>query len=476
MSAPRSPQSSPEMPLMRNLLPRFLVLMGGLWVAIAAPDAARADGSDTDSVLCRDLALEPPLRVEACARALKAPGLPHLIQVDLLSQRAMALDELGDYKRAVQDYDAAIVLMPNDPALHLNRGVAKIRGGSPAAAIPDYDAAIRLKPDWHLPYFDRAVALSDLGQRAAALADYQRAIDRNPNDPWIYVGQGDVHAAGGDAASALAAYDKALALRPDLDQAQMRRAKALLRLDRPQEAVAAMDRALAAAHSGTAEPNAAGAGTAEARVTDAAPDAPQRTDKPDWLQIRAAAKFALADFAGAGADLTLAGEAAPRDTDLLRDLTRALLAAGNIKAADAAAARAVHIADGDAANLIAAGHAALADGRRSDAAALVRRAAALRPGDAQAQALLALSLPAGAEVAKAAQAAADFAPQDPEIQAVAAFLGAKPSEGSPKPPAATPAGQALAACIAGLQAGDVPAAAAANARWSLCHLAATLRP
>lgn len=456
---------------MRNLLPRFLVLMGGLWVAIAVPGAARADGSDTDSVLCRDLTLEPPLRVEACARALKAPGLPHLVQVDLLSQRAMALDELGDYKRAVQDYDAAIVLAPNDPALHLNRGVAKIRGGSPAAAIPDYDAAIRLKPDWHLPYFDRAVALSDLGQRAAALADYQRAIDRNPNDPWIYVGQGDVHAAGGDAASALAAYDKALALRPDLDQAQMRRAKALLRLDRPQEAVAAMDRALAAANSAIAEPNAAGA--VEARVTDAAPNAPQRTDKPDWLQIRAAAKFALADFAGAGADLTLAGEAAPQDTDLLRDLARALLAAGNIKAADAAATRAVRIADGDAANLIAAGHAALADGRRSDAEALVRRAAALRPGDAQAQALLALSLPAGAEAAKAAQAAADFAPQDPEIQAVAAFLGAKPSEGSPKPHAATPAEQALAACIIGLQAGDAQAAAAANARWTLCHLAAT---
>src|SRR5262245_53736569 len=147
------------MPVMRNLL----VLMGGLLGALIASCAARANSLDTDSVLCRDLNLEPPLRVEACARALKVPDLPTVLEANLLSQRAMALDELGDYKRAVQDYDAAIVLMPGDPALHVNRGVAKIRGGSPAAAIPDYDAAIRLKPDWHLPYFDRAVALSDLG-------------------------------------------------------------------------------------------------------------------------------------------------------------------------------------------------------------------------------------------------------------------------------------------------------------------------
>jgi tetratricopeptide (TPR) repeat protein len=439
---------------MRNLLPRFLILIGGLCAALAVSCAAQAESSDTDAVLCRDLTLEPPLRVEACARALKASDLPIPVQVDLLSQRAMALDELGDYKRAVQDYDAAIVLTPRDPALHVNRGVAKIRGGSPAAAISDYDAAIRLKPDWHLPYFDRAVALSDLGQRAAALADYQRAIDRNPNDPWIYVGQGDVHAAGGDAAAALASYDKALALRPDLDQAQMRRAKALLRLDRPQQAVAAMDRALAAV---------------ESTATDAAAaDGPQRTDKPDWLQIRAAAKFALTDFAGAAADLTQASEAAPQDTDLLRDLARAHLAAGNIRAADAAAMRAAQIADSDAANLIAAGHVALADGRRTEAEALARRAVALRPGDAQAQALLALSLPAGAEAVKAAQAAADFAPQDPEIQAVAVALGAKPAGSPPAAADAMPAEQELAACIAALQKG----AAAAEARWSLCHLAA----
>jgi tetratricopeptide (TPR) repeat protein len=328
--------------------------------------------------------------------------------------------------------------------------VAKIRGGSPAAAIPDYDAAIRLRPGWHLPYFDRAVALSDLGQRAAALADYQRAIDRNPNDAWIYVGQGDVHAAGGDDAAALAAYDHALALRPDLEQAHMRRAKALLRLKQPREAVAEMDRALAA-------------------------DLEHGGGKADWLRIRAAAKFALTDFAGAIADLAQARETAPQDTGLLRDLAQAHLAAGDIKAADAAALRAVQIAGNDAANLLAAGRTALADGRKSEAEALARRAVALKPGDGQAQALLALSLPPGAERIKAAQAAADFAPQDAELQVVAGFLGAKRTA-TPVLPAATPAEQALADCVTGLRLSNADVAAAAGARWTLCHLAATGGP
>jgi tetratricopeptide (TPR) repeat protein len=429
------------------VLPILFVVLG-----IATPSAlAQPEEWETDAILCRDLTLEPPLRIEACARALKAPSLPANAQVNLLSQRAMALDELGDYKRAVQDYDAAIVLKPGDPSLYLNRGVAKIRGGSPAAAIPDYDEAIRLKPDWHLPYFDRAVALSDLGQRAAALADYQRAIDRDPTDAWIYVGQGDVHAAGGDAAAALAAYDKALALRPELEQAHMRRAKALLRLNRPQEAVTEMDRALAAL------------------------EVKRGGGKASWLQIRAAAKFALADFAGAIADLAQAREGEPKDTGILRDLAQAYLAAGDAKNADAAAKQAVEIAGEDAANLLMAGRAALADGRGEEAKALASRASMLRPGDAQAQALLAVSLPRGAEATKAAQVAADFAPQDAELQAVARYLGAQHTAALDYP-AATPAEQLLAACVAALRAGDADAAKAAGAGWSLCHLAAVREP
>ena len=438
----------------RGLNPLSAVI-GLLAVLAAGPalaqDAGQETGQpgdwDTDAFLCRDLNLEPPLRIEACARALKAPSLSAKVQVGLLSQRAMAFDEVGDYDKAIQDYDAAIVLTPRDPYLYLNRGVAKVRGGKPAAALPDYDQAIKLKPDWHLPYFDRAVALSDLGRGAEALAEYQRAIERNPDDAWIYVGQGDVLAASGDEAGALTAYDHALALRPDLDKARARRAKVLLRLERPQDAVAEMDRALA----------------------DSASNA-------EWWRLRAQAKFALADFAGAIADLQQAAEKAPQDTRILRELALAQLAAGDDAAADATAQRALAALANETANVILAGQVALLRGQTDAATDFARRAVALKPGDAHAQALLALSLAPGGESEKAAQAAADFAPDDAELLAIARHLGARSDHVAPRPSQATPAGKMLAACIANLATGDLAAARQSGARWSLCWVAAQPAP
>ena len=74
----------------------------------------------------------------------------------------------------------------------------------------------------------------------------------------------------------------------------------------------------------------------------------------------------------------------------------------------------------------------------------------------------------------AAELAIAFAPDDAEIAAVAALAGAETS-GDRAPlalPTNTPAQAARAACVADLGIGDLAAARAAGAAWSLCHLAA----
>ncbi len=427
------------------MIDRLLVLavIGAL---AAAPSFA---ASDSEARLCRDQRLEPPLRVEACARALGSPDLTQRQQLDLLAARAAALDELGDYRRAIADYDSAIVLAPDDAVLHLNRGVAKIHDGRPADAIADYDAAIRLKPEWHLPYFDRAVALGDLGQRAAALKDYERAIQRKPDDAWIYVGQGDVLASSGDPARALAAYDKALALRPDIDDPRAKRAELLVHLDRPAEALPDLDRVVAGNPS-----------------------------KPHLWQIRGEAKFQLARYAEAAADLGRALDLAPRDKELRRALARAQLGAGDPEGAWHTLSPAPGASENGAADLTLGAMVALLTNRASAAEGLVRRAIDIKPGEAVAQAVLAVYLKHKGE-ANAARAAAAlaiaFAPHDPEIATVAVLAGAEAAKG-PRPamPRTTPAKEMLAACVAALGAGDLEAARAAGAGWSLCHLSATL--
>jgi len=424
-----------------------LVLLG-----IVSASAPVLGASDSEARLCRDLKLEPPLRVEACARALASSSLTKRQQLDLLAARAGALDELGDYARAIADYDSAIVLAPNDAVLHLNRGVAKIHDGRPADAIEDYDKAIRLKPDWHLPYFDRAVALGDLGQRAAALKDYDRAIQRKPDDAWIYVGQGDVLASSGDAAHALAAYDKALSLRPDLADPRAKRAELLLRMDRPAEALPELDRVVAG-----------------------------NSSKPRLWQLRGEAKFQLARYADAAEDLSRALDLAPRDKEVRRALARANLGAGDLDGAWRTMSLALGTSENEATDLSLAAMVALLTNRMPAAEGLVRRAIDIKPGEGTAQAILALYLrhQGDADGAReAAELAVTFAPEDAEIASVANLAGAEEDAvETPAPlalPETTPAKKALADCVADLGAGDLGAARAAAAGWSLCHLAAVL--
>jgi len=431
---------------------RYRLAILALPVLLGALAPAEASSTSADAKLCRDLKLEPPLRVEACARALKAHDLSKQQQLDLLIARAGALDDLGDYKRAITDYDSAIILAPDDPVLRLNRGVAKIHNGRPADAIADYDQAIRLKPDWHLPYFDRAVALGDLGQRAAALKDYDRAIQRKPDDAWIYVGQGDVLAASGDPTRALDAYGKALSLRPDLDDPRAKRAALLVHLDRPAEALPELDRVIAGNPS-----------------------------KPHLWQARGEAKFQLAHYADAASDLARALDLAPEDRDVRRDLARADLGAGDAEGAWRTMSLALGASENEATDLTLAAMVALITNRASAAEGLVRRAVDIKPGEGTAQAVLALHLlyQGDADAAReAAELAVTFAPGDAEILAVAKLAGAEidPDE-TPAPlpmSRTTPAKAALADCVADLGAGDIAAARTAAAGWSLCHLAAVL--
>ncbi|HET6620110.1 MAG TPA: tetratricopeptide repeat protein [Dongiaceae bacterium] len=422
----------------------ILVLSG----VLATLMPAAASSTSAAATLCHDSRLEPPLRVEACARALAAPELSEQQQLALLAARAQALDDLGDYASSIQDYDSAIILSPRDPVLRLNRGVARMHSGRPADAIEDYDEAARLKPDWHLPYFDRAVALSDLGQRAAALQDYERAIRLKPDDAWIYVGQGDVLAASGEPARALEAYANAIRLRPDLDDPRAKRAELLLRLDRPAEALPELDRVLAVDPS-----------------------------KPRLWQARGKTRFELARYGEAEADFSRAFDLAP-DEEARRDLARAQLGAGDPQAAWRTLSPALGTS-GAADDLTLGAMVALLTNRAAED--LVRKAIDLKPGDGTARAILALVLwrQGKADTARdAARLAVTFAPGDAEIAAVARLAGAPPGpeavQPAPAMPKATPAKAALATCIADLEAGDLPAARAANAAWSLCHLAAVM--
>ena len=115
----------------------------------------------------------------------------------------------------------------------------------------------------------------------------------------------------------------------------------------------------------------------------------------------------------------------------------------------------------------------------STADALARRAIDLQPGNATAQAILALALARQGDTDSArdaAELAVAFAPDDAEIAAVASLAGAETAaDHAPLAlPDGTPAKAARADCVAQLNTGDLAAARNAGAAWSLCHLAAVI--
>ena len=96
------------------------------------------------------------------------------------SDRGASYDGLSQYERAIEDYDEAIRLDPNDPLAYSNRGTTYDALGQYSRAIEDYDEAIRLNPNYAMAYYNRGAAYGDLGQYERAIENYDEAIRLNP--------------------------------------------------------------------------------------------------------------------------------------------------------------------------------------------------------------------------------------------------------------------------------------------------------
>ena len=82
---------------------------------------------------------------------------------------------MGECRRAINDYDTAVRLDPNDAITYYNRGLAYDDMGEPRRAVEDYDMAISIDPAFGLAYLFRGAALGQLGRMDEARADINRA-------------------------------------------------------------------------------------------------------------------------------------------------------------------------------------------------------------------------------------------------------------------------------------------------------------
>ncbi len=190
---------------------------------------------------------------------------------------AISVHRLEAYENEVSLWQDTLLHEPDSPLVRMNLGMALIKAGQPQLAIEHYEAAIRLEPQNAATHHNNlAYACSSAGQRAGAIAEYEEALRIDPNlveahnnlaflllqdqkfdesieqfrealrlEPdqvGLYWGLAGAHTAAGRHAEALVDLNRVLELQPGLTMAYAKIAIAHRELQQPTEAIAAAER------------------------------------------------------------------------------------------------------------------------------------------------------------------------------------------------------------------------------------------
>ncbi len=148
-----------------------------------------------------------------------------------------AAQQRGEYKKAVEDYDEAIVLNPKYAIARYNRGNTHLVLNNYQDAIEDYAAALELNPKYAEAYNNRGVAKNNLKDHQSAIEDYSKAMEFNPQHANTYNNRGNAKNSLGDYQGAIEDCVKAIELDPQCASAYNNRGNAKYFLEDYQGAI-----------------------------------------------------------------------------------------------------------------------------------------------------------------------------------------------------------------------------------------------
>ena len=129
------------------------------------------------------------------------------------------LGTTGRKSEAVDAYQTAVALSPQDAGAHNNLGNTLKALGRLDEAEASYNQAIALKPDFAIAHNNLGSTLKALGRLDEALASYNQAIALKPDYAVAHSNLGNVLRELGRADEAEASYNQAIALKPDYAEA-----------------------------------------------------------------------------------------------------------------------------------------------------------------------------------------------------------------------------------------------------------------
>ncbi len=175
----------------------------------------------------------------------KAPAPAPKIQAADYQHRAAIYLNMGEYDKAILEYNKALELDPTYAPAYYDRGLAYAQQQRHAEAIADFSEVIARNPQHADALYNRGLVHARQAAFAQALADYDQALALHPEDALIYNSRGNVHYNTKDYAQAIADYDQAIQHDATYADAYLNRGLAHAAQEEYQRAIADYNQALA---------------------------------------------------------------------------------------------------------------------------------------------------------------------------------------------------------------------------------------
>jgi len=134
--------------------------------------------------------------------------------------RALSYYQLKNFEKAIADYTKAAELDPHNPFIYNNRGDAYYRLQDYNSAIKDYDKAIQINNNYLKAYYNRGLSYASLEDYDKAIEDFSKVIELKPDFAEAYHLRGLAKEYNSDLDGAAADYEQALKLNPELTEAK----------------------------------------------------------------------------------------------------------------------------------------------------------------------------------------------------------------------------------------------------------------
>jgi tetratricopeptide (TPR) repeat protein len=121
-------------------------------------------------------------------------------------------DAYFQYQKALENFNQAIALNPNDAMAYYYRGDCNHRLGNTRAALQDFTSAIQLNFEFEAAYHSRGKIYHEIGHFQESIEDFSQAMRLNPKNILYYQNTGVCYHALGHYREAIAWFEMALAL------------------------------------------------------------------------------------------------------------------------------------------------------------------------------------------------------------------------------------------------------------------------